>query len=271
MARVREGLLWVPLFEDLLDNAKTWKLAAFIKADEIRAAGHLVALWLWAIRKRPSGIFEPDEGMIISKAMRWAGDAEAMAVSMRDIGWLDVVKGGKTGSRLELHDWPSYVGLLRSVQAARKQADAPPMPERSAETGGHSPPTVDRRQETVDRERGEARSPLLQAFRNRRVHGTDSQLRDACASIIARYGGDEAKACEASVFLKLDGLDVFDALKLFKPNGNGSGAVNMPSKKSAAQLACKRCDGTGMRPTVMVNPITKAENSAVIPCTHEAP
>jgi len=166
MARVREGLLWVPIFEDLLDNAKTWKLAAFMSVDEVYAAGRLLALWLWSIRKRPSGIYEPDEGVVIAKAMRWQTDVQTIMITMRDIGWLDVLKGGKSGTRLQLHDWPKYVGLLHSVQAAIKKAMGVPMAERSHSDQPNCDPTppltVDRGPGTVDRmtveqDRGEAR------------------------------------------------------------------------------------------------------------------
>lgn len=161
MTRARDGLLWLPVFEDLLDNAKTWKLAAFIKDDEVRAAGHLVSLWLWALRKRPSGIFEPDEGIVIAKAMRYKGDAEAMAGRwptdglpiggvMAEIGWLDRIRGGKAGTRLELHDWPVYVGLLRSVAKAREGAKADRRPTDTPPIDPPPPQTIDRRPGTVD-------------------------------------------------------------------------------------------------------------------------
>lgn len=128
-------------------------------------------------------------------------------------------------------------------------------------------PHEGRREEGKKERRGEAPS-LRQALLNRNVFGTEQQLSDACASIIARYHGDEDKACEVAAMLRLDGLDVFDAVKLFKPNGNGE--VNRPSKKSEAQKACKLCDGTGMRPTTVVHPITGKTESASSPCTHEA-
>jgi len=161
VARAREGLLWVPIFEDLFDNPKTIRLAARTKLDIVTIAGHLVALWVWSVRHRPSGIYEPDEGCVIAIAMRWptdrATDGEAMVGAMRDEGWLDTIKGGKSGTRIELHDWPKYAGLLKSVMRARQEAMTTPivvpMGDRSEKSSQKPAVTVDRRPGTVDRDR----------------------------------------------------------------------------------------------------------------------
>lgn len=111
-------------------------------------------------------------------------------------------------------------------------------------------------------------SPLFVAFRNRNVLGTDSQLREITQSIIARYHGDESKACEASVFLKIDGLDVYAAAKLFKPNNGQLARSPSSADKSKAQLACHKCQGTGMQSRRITHPITKEQCDEAFPCDH---
>lgn len=263
MTRARDGLLWLPVFEDLLDNAKTWKLAAFIKDDEVRAAGHLVSLWLWSLRKRPSGIFEPDESLVIVKAMRYNGDAEAMAGrwptdggtdgrpiggAMAEIGWLDRIRGGKAGTRLELHDWPVYVGLLRSVMDARKKADAPPKADRSDKSEDHPPATgtgtVDHRQGPLTKtERGdgadenepESCDGIVRAFAFCKAPGLKAKR--GAVDDLRRQGVEDGRIMAAATDPMNRNRDFYDIIRELKPNGGTNG-------KRAATTRTRDLDGS---------------------------
>lgn len=209
--------LWIPVFASLDENAKTKKLAHRLRLPAVWIAGQLVALWKWTVVHRPSGIFERSEAHLIWDAMgfgrvvewvstilgfvnrvadikkRWPTvgpaipDADRLVDILLDERWLDVMKGGKDGTRVSIHEWPVYVGLLNSVKKAREAAGAndPPPPgqkgtpidERSTTDAGidvppidpPSPLTVDSRPKTVDRGDPETAPPAPPSASHRKT------------------------------------------------------------------------------------------------------
>lgn len=116
-------MAWLRMDSELLGHPKLLKFARGLGIPEAAAAGHLFALWSWAMTYAQDGNlsgFEPDD---IAGAAGWRGDAqkffsEAMRCGIRGPGFLEENESGE----IVLHRWEDHMGghlEKRKKEAAR--------------------------------------------------------------------------------------------------------------------------------------------------------
>jgi len=96
------SLPWIKLATGLPEHPKSDKLADIL--DEPRAWSHVVELWLWAARVRPSGDLSDLSPKMIARRSGWTGDASAFVAALEGSGFLE---GGL------LVDWDQWQGAHR--------------------------------------------------------------------------------------------------------------------------------------------------------------
>lgn len=112
------SLGWIKLYANLPEHPKSDALEAALGV--ARAWTHLVELWLWASRVKPTGDLTGVADLTIAKRAGWAGDASLFVAALRQSGWL--------GDDGRLHGWDEHQGA-HQAKAAR---DAQRMRDRRA-------------------------------------------------------------------------------------------------------------------------------------------
>jgi len=122
-------MAWIEVHDTLPDHWKADELAQELGTSLPLTIGHLVCLWLKAIRFKPGGRLIGVSKVTIAKWAQWNGNPEEFVGALVKHGWLGNL-GGR-GRTLGIHDWEVYT---RSFQKAIADRDR----KRRARGGGKS-------------------------------------------------------------------------------------------------------------------------------------
>lgn len=127
---------------------KTKAAADILGIKAVYVAGHILALWEWAMKNAKDGDLSRFPSRIIARAADWEGDPEVFigalvgcAVKIEGAGYLE-----RVGGSLFLHEWENYGGKLfvervkdaqrkRDEREAKKAADAQILDGKPASAG----------------------------------------------------------------------------------------------------------------------------------------
>lgn len=104
----------IELHDTLPDHPKLVRLARMMKRDRQTTLGHLITLWLWAIRYRPGGDLRGIDDGSLCEASGFSVRSVQWPCALRECGFVD----GNPGE-LTLHDWTEYTRGYRKATADR--------------------------------------------------------------------------------------------------------------------------------------------------------
>jgi hypothetical protein len=108
---------YTPLHDSLYDHPKLEDLEECLGLEKHEAIGHLVCLWLWAMRHAPDGELTKFKPTVIARKTGYKGDALAFLEALIDAGWITRTPEGQ----LFIHGWDEYYGgYLRKKEGWRK-------------------------------------------------------------------------------------------------------------------------------------------------------
>lgn len=110
-------MAWIEVHDTLPDHWKADDLAQELGIPLTLAIGHLVCLWLKAIRFKPGGKLIGVSKVTIAKWAQWKGNPEQFVDALGKHKWLDNL-GGR-GKTLSIHDWPVYTRSYQKAVADR--------------------------------------------------------------------------------------------------------------------------------------------------------
>ena len=142
-------MAWLKIDADLLRHPKLRKFARGLGIPEAAAAGHLFALWGWAMTYAADGNLSGMGADDIAWAAGWTGDAQefltaAMQCGIRGTGFLEENERGE----IVLHRWDEHMGdrferrekeATRLREYRKKQSD----PKAGDKPGDSVPSTYD--------------------------------------------------------------------------------------------------------------------------------
>ncbi len=110
-------MAWIECHQSLLTHRKLIRLARDLDLPRVHAAGHLIALWCWALDNAPTGALGDLEPAELAEVMQWPGDPDTLWTALFRAGFLDETENGPA-----LHDWTDYAGrLIDQRQAAAER------------------------------------------------------------------------------------------------------------------------------------------------------
>jgi len=115
--------IYIQLYQSVFGHRKTRRMARRLKMPCVHVAGHLAAIWCWAMDKTADGFLPEITEGALEEAAEWEGKPGALVSAMKDAGYLDV---DKASGVIVIHDWQEYAGKLiqrRAKDKARKQAE----------------------------------------------------------------------------------------------------------------------------------------------------
>jgi len=192
-------MAWLRMDYELLQHPKLQRFARGLGITEAAAAGHLFALWGWAMNYAQDGNltgFKPDD---IAVAAGWPDNAEkfidaALQCGIRGHGFLEKNSEGD----LLLHNWEEHMGghfKKRKKEAERLRAYRKKKGDTDDERTQYVPSTYDNRNENV-RSTYDVRTqyvPSTYAVTGQDMTGQDRQDRQD------RQDGDETPPAAAAV------------------------------------------------------------------------
>lgn len=104
----------IEIHDTLPDHPKVVQLARLMRKDRTVVIGHLIVLWLWAIRYRPGGDLCGISDESLCEASGFSVRAVQWPRALRETGFLD----GEPGSS-SIHNWTQYTRLYRKAHADR--------------------------------------------------------------------------------------------------------------------------------------------------------
>lgn len=122
-------MAWIEVHDTLPDHWKAEELAQELDISLTLTIGHLVCLWLKAIRFKPGGKLISVSKGTISKWAQWQGNPDQFVDALVKHKWLD--KLGGRGKTLGIHDWEVYTRSFQKAVADRER-------KRRARGGGKS-------------------------------------------------------------------------------------------------------------------------------------
>ncbi len=87
-----------------------------VSVHRVTAAGHMVALWCWAVDNAPSGDLTGLSPDIIAFGAEWDGDPKVFNDALCASGFLDI-----TPDRIHIHDWEFYTGRFIDQRTAHAE------------------------------------------------------------------------------------------------------------------------------------------------------
>jgi hypothetical protein len=107
---------WIELHHSVFRHPKTIRLCKSLSIEDVTAAGHLAALWCWALDAldENGGPITADE---VGAGALWHGNARRFARALQRAGYLDEHKNGD----FFLHNWPSYSGKVQEKRAVDRE------------------------------------------------------------------------------------------------------------------------------------------------------
>ncbi|MHC4176026.1 MAG: hypothetical protein ACYSWU_00880 [Planctomycetota bacterium] len=110
-------MAWIEVHDTLPDHWKADELADDLSISLPLTIGHLVCLWLKAIRFKPGGKLVGVSKVTIAKWAQWGGNADEFVDALVRHGWVDNL-GGR-GKTLGIHDWTVYTRSFQKAIADR--------------------------------------------------------------------------------------------------------------------------------------------------------
>lgn len=140
---------YTPLHDSLYDHPKLEDLEDRLALEKHEAIGHLVCLWLWAMRHAPDGELTKFKPTLLARKAGYKGDAPEFIEALVEAGWLERVDGA-----LHIHGWDEYYGgYLRKKEGWRKYSKDY-RDRKAAERDGSEPETDERHHARVMHDEG---------------------------------------------------------------------------------------------------------------------
>lgn len=123
-------MAWIESHQELLTNPKTRRAAKRLGLPCVHLAGHLHALWWWALDHAFDGDLSGFDAEDLADAAEWDGDPDELVKALVDCGpgeragFLEVdgpTADGRTAA-LVLHDWGHFTAHLRARRDAASHA-----------------------------------------------------------------------------------------------------------------------------------------------------
>lgn len=105
-------MAWIELHQNLSNHPKLIRLAARLEVDRIKALGHIVSLWLWALDYAEDGNLKGFGAVEIAAGAGWPGDPQQFLKALQDCRWMD---------KMAIHDWMDYAGRLVEKRVANRE------------------------------------------------------------------------------------------------------------------------------------------------------
>jgi len=116
---------WIKLHAAVFSHPKTLRMAKRLQIAPAAVAGHLSALWCWALEYAPDGDLARFDAEELEIAAGWQGEDGAFLAAAVAAGYLDDAAG------YAIHDWESWGGRL----AERRQHERERQATRRAQAG----------------------------------------------------------------------------------------------------------------------------------------
>lgn len=96
---------------DIRSHKKTLELSEILGIDECYAVGIMCCLWTWAIESAQDGDLAGMTSRMLSKAIGWQGDPDALLEALKRVRYID--------PDMKIHDWYQYAGRLIEARRAK--------------------------------------------------------------------------------------------------------------------------------------------------------
>lgn len=117
-------MVWIKLYDTLLDHPKTIATASALKIDKDMLIGKLCRLWTWAADNRDDGFISDNEIETVAEKMRWTKKAKALMDALciipdglrHECGFLIRVENGYV-----INDWDEHFKTLLDSREKQKE------------------------------------------------------------------------------------------------------------------------------------------------------
>lgn len=115
---------WIKLHAAVFVHPKTLRLAKRLGIPPAAAAGHMAALWCWALEYAPDGDLTRFDEEELELAAGWQGDEGTFLACANTAGFLDRLSDGER-VELHIHDWTTWGGTIveRKTRERERQAE----------------------------------------------------------------------------------------------------------------------------------------------------
>lgn len=140
--------LWIKLHQGITRHRKIIHLASILGVHRAQAAGHMAALWTWALDNAPDGDLSAIVTQAIGMGAEWDHDPDTFTDAAVLAGLLD-----RTAETLTIHNWLRYAGKLiegRERDAERKRRKRAGRPSDVHRTSTGCPPIEQEQEQDPD-------------------------------------------------------------------------------------------------------------------------